>query len=117
MRDYLDIGETTPWGENCVQVDPNKDYMPAMRAEANRFKDMLNKRFAKLIEATGIYFRIASNPHDFGSYLSLRICFDDNDEKQINAAYFIEENMPATWDDDYVFDWPVKKALRKEEQL
>jgi len=25
--------------------------------------------------------------------------------------------MPATWDDDYVFDWPVKKALRKEEQL
>lgn len=114
MRDYLDI-ETSPYEENGVQVSSSCDYMPAMRAEANRFKAMLENRFAKLIESTGIYFRIASNPHDFGSYLSLRICFDDNDEKQINAAYFIEENMPATWDDDYVFDWPTKKILRKEE--
>lgn len=104
MRDYLDIGETTPWGENCVQVDPNKDYMPAMRAEANRFKDMLNKRFAKLIEATGIYFRIARNPHDFGSYLSLQVVYDDDNEKQTDAAYFIESNCPETWDDDKVFD-------------
>ena len=114
MRDYLD-SETSPYEENGVQVSSSCDYMPAMREEANRFRAMLEKRFAKLIESTGIYLRIASNPHDFGSYLSIKICFDDENEKQCDAAYFIESNMPATWDDNYVFDWPVKKILRKEE--
>lgn len=114
MRDFLDI-ESAPYEENCVQVNPKTNYMPAMRAEAIKFKEMLEKRFAKLIEQTGVYLRIASNSHDFGSYLSIKICFDDSNEKQIDAAYFIESNMPATWDDDYVFDWPAKKKIRKEE--
>ena len=81
MRDYLDI-ESAPYGEDCVQVNPNIDYMPAMMAETKRFKEMLERRFAKLIEKTGIYFKIARNPHDFGTYLSLQVVFDDENEKQ-----------------------------------
>ncbi len=114
MRDFLDI-ESAPYEENCVQVNSNTNYMPAMRAEAIKFKEMLERRFAKLIESTGIYLRIARNPHDFGSYLSLQVVYDDENEKQSDAAYFIEANCPETWDDDTVFDWPIKKVLRKEE--
>ena len=111
MRDYLDI-ESAPYGEDCVQVNPNIDYMPAMMAETKRFKEMLERRFAKLIEKTGIYFKIARNPHDFGTYLSLQVVFDDENEKQTDAACFIESNCPETWDDDTVFDWPIKKILK-----
>jgi len=114
MRDYLDI-ESAPWGVDCVQVCPYTNYMPAMKAETIKFKEMLEKRFAKLIEKTGIYFKIARNPHDFGTYLSLQIVFDDENEKQSDAAYFIESNCPETWDDDTAFDWPVKKILKREE--
>jgi len=113
MRDFLDI-ESASWGEDCVQVNPSFSYMPAMKAEAIKFKEMLEKRFAKLIEKTGIYFKIARNHHDFGTYLSIRVYFHDENKKQSDAAYFVENNCPETWDDDTVFDWPIKKILKKE---
>ena len=113
MKDYLDI-ESAPWGVGCVQVNPSYDYMPAMKEEATKFKEMLDKRFAKLIDKTDIYFVIVKNPHDFGTYLSIRVYFHDENKKQSDAAYFVESNCPETWEDDTVFDWPVKKILEKE---
>jgi D-alanine-D-alanine ligase-like ATP-grasp enzyme len=101
FNEYLEIGNV-PSGENCVQVSDKHDYMPAMRAETQKYKEMLLKRFPNcdLIELS-----IKSCPHDFGSYLDIRVKFDDNNDKSISQAYFIEANLPEKWSDNEVLTW------------
>lgn len=98
MAEYLEF-DTAPCEENCVQVDSKKDYMPEMRAEALRYVAMLEARFPN---APG-EFRVKSNPHDFGSYLEVRYYYNNEDENELNWAYFIEGNLPSRWDSPDIF--------------
>ena len=97
MRDFLDLSPT-PTEEPCAQVGPG-DYMPRMRSECKAFAAQLGRAFPLAIEA-GVYFRIKSNEHDFGSYLSVQVVFDDEDEAQAEWAYTIEGELPEVWDDE-----------------
>ena len=97
MTDYLEIGGTTPSDEECVNVSKTVDYMPAMRAEANRFVEMLKLRFPN---CDAVDFVIKSNPHDFGSYLDIRAVFHNEIGRE--QAFFIEGNMPCKWTDTEV---------------
>jgi hypothetical protein len=92
MRDFYEF-ECTPIEENCVQVSKNEDYMPAMRAEAKRMIDICRKLWPTM------EFRIASNEHDFGSYLSIKVYFDDTDEGAWDQINKIENEWPLTWDE------------------
>ena len=97
--DYLEIG-CTPTSEECVQVDSKTNYMPAMRAEAERYVEMLNKRFPNCHE---VDLCIKSNSHDFGNYLDIRLkYYNEEGEKQ---ALFIEHNLPAKWTDTEVLTY------------
>ena len=90
MRDYVSIG-CTPAAEDCVQVSKSGAYMTEMRAECQRFRDLLQRAYPACA------FRIKSNPHDFGSYLDVEAVFDDQNEAAMDAA-FAAESCPETWE-------------------
>lgn len=102
MTEWVPI-DTTPFEEDCVNVDPNTEYLPAMREEARKYVKMLNGRF---INFNKTKFKINSNRHDFGTYLDISICFIEEDEESIKQAQFIEGNLPARWTDKKVFNYP-----------
>lgn len=91
--DFIEF-DTTPVNEPCVGVSKTEEYMPAMRAEANRMKELLKKRFP---DVNG-YFTIKSMSHDFGSYLEMRFYYDD-DEYGVKEMQHVEDNYPQTWQD------------------
>lgn len=96
--DYIDVGTTAPNDEPCVQVNGNLDYFPSMQVEAKRYHDMLRTRFA---DFNLVVFKIKCNSgHDFGTYLSLQIVFDDNDRNSIDQAFYIEKHLPSRWDEE-----------------
>jgi hypothetical protein len=97
MRDYLDL-DTVPCDEPCASVG-QPDYSTRARLEARAYVAQLQRAFPDAV-AAGVYFRIKSNPHDFGSYLSVQVVFDDDDEAQTEWAYMIEDELPIAWDDD-----------------
>jgi len=97
---YIEF-DSTPYEEDCVQVRTGENYMPAMRAQANRMIEMLEARFP---DAPG-YFSIKSCPHDFGSYLEIRYCFEGDDGW--GWANFIEDNWPSTWGDTQVLNLTI----------
>jgi hypothetical protein len=97
MRDYLDL-DTVPCDEPCASVG-QPDYSTRARLEARAYVAQLQRAFPDAV-AAGVYFRIKSNPHDFGSYLSVQVVYDDDDEAQTEWAYMIEDELPIAWDDD-----------------
>lgn len=108
MRDYMEVG-SSPADEACVQVITGQDYMPAMRAELQRYKAMLERRFPDAPD--GAYFTVRWNQHDFGSYGEVAVRFDDDDREAAAFAYFVEAHCPATWDDSEVLQW--RQAFRE----
>lgn len=101
MREYVYLG-SAPWDEDCVQVDPRVDYFPALKAECLRFKELLEKKFISKPE--GCSFVIKNQAHEFGPYCEVCVCFDDDDEDEHDFAYFVEGNIPGTWDNETVLD-------------
>jgi hypothetical protein len=71
--------------------------MPEMRAQAQAFGAQLLRQFPPPGDA---YISIKSNPHDFGSYLSLKLNFDDESEEETEWAYKIEGGTPEFWDEE-----------------
>jgi hypothetical protein len=92
MYDQIELG-ASPTNEPCVQVS-DQDYMDAMRQEARKYKALLESMFPAPENGE---FRIKSFPHDFGSYLEVCACFDSLDEKAIEWAFNVEENLPEYW--------------------
>ena len=101
MRDSLDL-DTTPVEEQCQQVGPNYDPAKA-RLEAQTMIAQLQRKFGS--PPDGVRFKIKSNPHDFGSYYSIEIIFDGDNESATDYAYKVEGDFPEYWDDE------SKKAL------
>lgn len=96
MKDYLELC-STPIDEPCAMVG-SPDYSTRARAECRAFVGQLERAFPLAIEA-GCSFRIKSNPHDFGTYFEVQVCFDDEDEIQTEWAYDIENDLPTHWDE------------------
>ena len=105
--DYITLGPT-PMGEDCVQVGSNEYYSGLDKKEVNRFCEMLQRRFPEW-EEQGVVFRKKTFPHDFGSYSEACVYYDDTIEQACEFAYFVESNLPETWDDETVlqlYKWP-----------
>jgi hypothetical protein len=110
MKDSIEL-DICPIEEEVVQVMPDTNYMPAMRAEAVRFKNMLLERFVGF----PVTFKIKSNPHDFGTYLSIAVVYEDGTPCSERAAFFIDNHMPEKWDDTKVYTMEdVLKELKSE---
>lgn len=94
-RDSMYIG-STPCGEDCEQVGPN--YRPAMaRAECQAFIRQLRRAFGEEPEGARLY--VKSNPHDFGTYLSVECQYDDSRPEAVEYAFKCEGYTVEHWDE------------------
>jgi hypothetical protein len=100
MREYMELG-ASPSSENCIQLDPDSDYLPLMRDELNRYKTMLQSRFP-IPEDVRAWFGVKFFSHDFGTYGEVVINWYDEDEKSADFAYHVEAHLPDLWNDDEV---------------
>jgi hypothetical protein len=93
--DHLDLG-SAPSDEDCAQVGVDENYEARAKRECraliNQFKRMCGD------PPPDARFRIMANPHDFGTYYSVVIDFDPNDEDAVAYAYRCDEEAPDQWD-------------------
>jgi len=71
IKDSLYIGES-PWDESCAQLGTDM-YPVNARKECQRFIEQIRRHYGSEPEGARLY--IKSNPHDFGSYLSVECTF------------------------------------------
>lgn len=72
MRDCMDLG-SAPAMEDCAQVG-REDYYDRARKECRAYIGLLRRTFGD--EPDDASLSVKSNPHDFGTYLSV-VCYDD----------------------------------------
>ena len=79
IKDSLYIGES-PWDETCAAVGSDM-YTVNADKECRRFIQQIRRHYGPEPEGARLY--IKSNPHDFGSYLSVECVFtwDPSDEE------------------------------------
>ena len=94
MTEWLDIGSSPP-GESCAQVGRD-DYYSRARRECRAYIALLRRVLGA--EPTGAYLTIKSNPHDFGTYLSVVCKFDLDNQAAVEYAYRCESEGPEEWD-------------------
>jgi hypothetical protein len=92
MRTYIELN-SVPFAEDCVQVDPDADYIPAMRWECTVYKKQLERMFP------GCVFELRNFVHAFGTYIEVVYWYDDHNEDQTAQAFRIESTLPEHWDD------------------
>ena len=136
MSMNFEILAGSPLDEDCVQVS-NDDYMPAMREELNKFKEMLEKRFAPILEANSdMRLKIKWESHDFGRYCEVAIYFPEYPEEDYDSEHdkglentenidknsqiwrivnFMESHLPLTWSDIKVFTMDDVNTENEEE--
>lgn len=94
-REYLTIGPT-PCDEVCHPANGDRKMQ---RIEMNAFKEQLTRVMnTEFGENLCVYFSIKSFPHDFGSYSEVCVIYDDEDQTQVQQAFWIESNTPENWD-------------------
>ena len=71
IKDSLYIGES-PWDETCAAVGSDM-YRVNADKECRRFIQQIRRHYGPEPEGACLY--IKSNPHDFGSYLSVECTF------------------------------------------
>ena len=94
-KDFISIG-CTPASEDCVQVSNTEYYMDKMLAECDRYKEMLQAKFADCNKVT---IAVKTFPHDFGSYAEVVVKYDNEDIEALAQAIHIENNTPMNWTD------------------
>lgn len=94
MKDYITIG-SAPYGEDCVQLDPKVNYLPAMRKECERFISALRKVLGE--EPEGAKLKVKSEFHDFGQYLEVVCYYETDNEQAVAYAFKCESDAPEFW--------------------
>ena len=119
MRDTIDIGPS-PHEETCAQLGQS-DYEVRSYVECCAFREQLMRAY-KNAHGTDIpktlSLRVKSFSHDFGTYREVVASFDDSDNKAVDAAYWLEANSPARWDDEasLLVKEQDREAIRKDTQ-
>jgi hypothetical protein len=100
MKDFEYI-ETVPCEERCAQVG-SVHYYRLAHVEIAAMRNMVRRIFGQ--ELPGMYFRTMPNEHDFGTYYTLNLFYDNADELQELYAQSIEDSIPMEWQtEDIVF--------------
>ena len=93
--DHLDLG-CAPSDEDCAQLGVDDNYEVRARCECRAFIHQFMRTCGA--PPPGAHFRIMANRHDFGTYYSVAIVFEPNDEDAIAYAYCCDEEAPDQWD-------------------
>lgn len=94
--EYIELG-SVPGDEDCAQIN-SENYEKDCKEECKRYITLLTKKFPEFASKR-VEFRRRSFSHDFGVYYEVVVSFDENDEDAAEFAYFVENNLPATWND------------------
>ncbi len=94
--DSLTIG-SCPTSEPCVQVGRDNNYGRAQREECRAFIEALRRLYGE--EPEGARLRVASHPHDFGTYYEVECKFDPDVKLAVEYAFKLEAESPETWDE------------------
>jgi hypothetical protein len=100
MIDKLYIGGE-PWGEPGAQVG-RPDYMVQARKDCRRFKEQILRHYP-IPDGVRARLIISVNPHDFGTYLSVDVQYDDTDERAVDYAFKVESDPLGkleNWDEN-----------------
>jgi len=95
MKDTLYIG-SEPWAEESAPLGTD-----LARQNCNRFIEQIRKYYGT--EPTGARLFVKTNPHDFGSYLSVECEFDEKEPDSVRYAFDIEGdemNALENWDSE-----------------
>lgn len=95
MRDYLEF-DCTPIEEECSQTGCTENYLKMQAIEFEVLRRQLLREFG---ECGNVVIKRKANPHDFGTYYSLCIYYDDDNETETEFVFNIEEKFPEKWDD------------------
>jgi len=95
MREWIDIGSSPP-GEPCAQVG-TEEYLERARRECKVYIALLRRTLGD--EPVGAQLSVRSNPHDFGTYLSVVCYYDPAIEGAIDYAFRCESEGPDEWDE------------------
>ena len=96
MREYMDLGVTTPPMEDCAQVGTD-DYYDRARREARVFINLVRRTLGP--EPPGASLSLKSHPHDFGTYLTVVCYYDPADPVATDYALKCEAKGPENWDE------------------
>lgn len=96
MMEDLYLGEN-PADEDGAQVG-QPDYMEKARKETRVFIGQLRRQFGN--EPDGARLYVKSNPHDFGTYLSVNVSYNEKSEEATDYAFKLEGEFPEKWDDE-----------------
>ena len=96
MQDHIDVG-SSPSGESCAHVG-TEDYYPLARRECRAYIHQLRRMLGPEPDGAGLDIR--SNPHDFGTYLSVVCYFDPENQAAVKYALRCESEGPDEWDDE-----------------
>ena len=99
MRSYLELG-STPAEEACASVGA-EGYGTDSRAECRRYRDLLATA-CPIPEGIDAEYRVKGFSHDFGEYREVVVSYPDNDDQAEAFAFWVEDQLPATWSDDRV---------------
>lgn len=95
MREYLDIGAAPPM-EDCAQVGSD-GYWDRARKECQAYIALLRRSLGQ--EPAGASLSVRSNPHDFGTYLSVVCYYDPTVDAAVDYAFRCESDGPEEWDE------------------
>lgn len=94
MHEYIDVG-SSPTEESCAQVG-SKGYYERARQECRAYINQLRRAFGS--EPEGARLAVKSNPHDFGTYLSVVCYYDPGIPASADYAFRCESESPTEWD-------------------
>lgn len=94
--DQLELGPT-PADEDCAQVGTS-DYYELTKIEVKAYIHQLQRMFPNMPQ--GVYLRVQSNPHDFGTYHEVAVKYPEDNEEAGTFAFNMENNLPQNWDEE-----------------
>jgi hypothetical protein len=94
--DSIDLG-CAPSEEDCAQVGRDGYYPRACR-ECRAYLAQLRRLFGD--EPDGARLAVTSNPHDFGTYLSVACRYDPALPAAVDYAFRCEAEGPREWDEE-----------------
>ena len=101
MLNSMYIGDTSPYGEDCVYMGMD-NYLPRATKEAARFLAQIRKHYGE--EPGNSEMKIKYNPHDFGTYLSIEFYYEADNEEEVDYGFDIEgdaKHVLETWDKEF----------------
>lgn len=95
MKFTIELG-CCPCDEDAVQLSDTCDNSGLMRRQCTAWKNQLLRTLAGSDEwnSANVKLHVKNIDHDFGTYYEVVGSCDDNDEKAINALFWLESNAP-----------------------